>query len=276
MRTFYSSGKRLLEEITEYYKGAVSYSLANKLLRKKDVKLNGARVKEDLKTNVGDKIEVYYEPTDTRAKAVIYKDENLMVIYKPTGISSEDFYSLVREENPTAGFIHRLDTNTDGAMVFSLNSISEEELLKGFKDRTFEKVYLAEVYGEPSKKSATLTSYLFKDAKRGEVKIYDQKVVGSERIVTSYSVIKSSGETSLLEVKLITGKTHQIRAHLAHIGHFIIGDGKYGKEVINRKFHANKQRLTSYKLKLFFEESSPLFYLNGKEFQAEPQWMKNK
>ncbi|MBQ8726026.1 MAG: RluA family pseudouridine synthase [Clostridia bacterium] len=269
MKTFFANGKKLSEEITEYFKGAVSYSFANKLIRKKEVKVNGVRVKADFKTDYGDKIEIYYDGEDKRAQKVLFSDPNLLVIYKPSGITSEDFYSLIKESYPTAGFVHRLDQNTDGIMVFSLTTQAETELLKGFKERAFEKFYLAEVVGEPKNSSATLTAYLFKDAKKGEVKIYDTPVKGSEKIITSYSVLKTDGKTSLLEVKLITGKTHQIRAHLAHVGHFIIGDGKYGNESINRRFRAKKQRLTAYKLTLKFSQESPLYYLNGKTFIIE-------
>ena len=272
MKTFFANGKKLSEEITEYFKGAVSYSLANKLIRKKEVKLNGVRVKADTKTNLGDKIEIYYDGEDKRAQTVLFKDENILVAYKPSGITAEDFYSLIQADNLGAGFIHRLDQNTDGIMIFSLNLQAETQLLKGFKERTFEKYYLAEVVGSPKESSATLTAYLFKDSKKGEVKVYDSPVKGSEKIITSYSVLKTDGVTSLLEVKLITGKTHQIRAHLAHVGHFIIGDGKYGNESINRRFHAKRQRLTAYKLTLKFDENSPLFYLNEKTFKLEKGW----
>ena len=266
MKTFYANGKKLSEEITEYYKGAVSYSFANKLIRKKDVKLNGVRVKEDQKTSVGDKVEVYYDGRDERAEKIIFKDENILAVYKPSGITSEDFYTLVKSNHQGAGFIHRLDQNTDGIMLFSLNENAETELLHGFKHRTFDKYYLTEVFGTPKKASDELVAYLLKDAKKGLVKIFNSPAYGGEKIITRYSLIKSSGETSILEVKLVTGKTHQIRAHLAHEGHFIIGDGKYGNEQINRKFHAKKQRLTAYKLLLKFDSKSPLYYLSGKEF----------
>ena len=135
MKTFYAKGKKLSEEITEYFKGAVSYSLANKLIRKKEIKLNGVRVKQDVKTEIGDKIEVYYDGEDKRADKVLYSDENILVAYKPQGITSEEFYSLIRQKHTSAGFIHRLDQNTDGIMIFSLNQTAEELLLKGFKER---------------------------------------------------------------------------------------------------------------------------------------------
>ena len=140
-------------------------------------------------------------------------------------------------------------------------------MLNGFKNRNFDKYYLAEVYGTPTINSAELTAYLVKDKERAKVTIYDKPQKDSEKIVTAYKVLQQKEKTSMLEVKLITGKTHQIRAHLAHIGHFIVGDGKYGYESINRQFHATKQRLTAYKTVLNFDDGSPLNYLNGREFK---------
>ena len=276
MKTFFAKGKKLSEEITEYFKGAVSYSFANKLIRKKEVKVNGLRVKADQKTIFGDKIEVYYDGGDDRAEKVIYKDENLLVVYKPIKITSEDFYSLIKVKYSSAGFIHRLDQNTDGLMVFSLNADTEKELLLGFKNRTFDKYYLAEVFGTPKQAKRELVAYLKKDEDMSRVKIFNTKQSGGDKIITEYTIVKTSGETSILEVKLVTGKTHQIRAHLAYAGHFIIGDGKYGNEQINRKFHANTQRLTAYKLQLKFDEKSKLSYLNGKEFKLDKIWWKNE
>ena len=142
-------------------------------------------------------------------------------------------------------------------------------MLLAFKNRTVDKFYMARVYGKLAVKKARLTAYLYKDAKNSEVKIYDTQVSGSVKIITEYEVVKEVENTSLLSVKLITGKTHQIRAHLAHIGHFIVGDGKYGDNQINKQLKQKRQNLTAYKTIFHFDKTSPLFELDGVEIILE-------
>ncbi len=262
-----TENRKLSEEILSYFNGSISYSLAMKLIRKKDVKLNGARVCKDETVKIGDEIGVYTNVTDTRSENVIFEDENVLAVIKPKGITSEDFYELVKKSRPTAYFVHRLDRNTDGIMLFALNEASNEELLKAFKERTFEKYYLAKVAGVFDKKEGTLTAYLLKDEKKSEVKIFDEPKKGALKIITKYAVLNETANASTVEAELVTGRTHQLRAHFAHVGHPIIGDGKYGYKSINEQFGKKTQALTAYKIKLKFDKSSPLYYLNGKTFQ---------
>ncbi|MBQ0099157.1 MAG: RNA pseudouridine synthase, partial [Firmicutes bacterium] len=112
-----------------------------------------------------------------------------------------------------------------------------------------------------------LEAFLLKDSDKNIVKVFDKQVKDSVPIKTGYKVKEEKEKSSILNVKLYTGKTHQIRAHLSHIGHFIIGDSKYGKDAINREFNAKSQRLSSYKLTLKFNKESPLYYLNNKIFE---------
>ncbi len=246
----------------------LTFSALMKALRKKDVKINGKRVGSDCNVSVGDTIEIYYVATESIKYDVIYKDENILVVDKKVGFSSESVFEKVKKEFADAKFIHRLDTNTSGLMVFSLNEIAEKELLLGFKNRTFEKYYLATVKGVPKTKTATLTAYLFKDEKNSLVTVTDKPVKGAVQIKTGYTVKEDDGETSVLKVTLYTGKTHQIRAHLAHIGYPIVGDGKYGDFAFNQQMNAKTQMLKASELILHFDEQSPLYYLNNKVFKV--------
>ena len=184
-------------------------------------------------------------------------------------MSLEEFFDRVKSEYKEAGFIHRLDRNTDGIIFFSLNETAEKELIEGFKERYFEKYYLTEVYGKPKKEHERLEAYLVKDEKNSLVKVYGEKRENAEKIITEYTVKKAVGETAVLEVKLITGKTHQIRAHLSYENLFILGDGKYGRNDVNKKFNLKYQKLTAYKAVLHFSADKKLSYLDGKVFEIK-------
>jgi len=258
-----------LNRVLEDY--GFSYKTLKNALKCKDVKVNGKRISsKKIEINKGDKIEIYYHLTKDIKKhySIIYIDNNVLVLDKMQGITSENLYNEILLDYPTALFIHRLDRNTSGVMIFALNPDAEKELLKGFKQRTFRKLYFAEVIGKMPQKQAVLVAYLVKDSLKSEVFIFDKKVKESVEIKTGYKVIKEKEKTTELEVELFTGKTHQIRAHLAHIGHPIVGDGKYGDNKLNKELKISKQRLVSYKLTLAFEAQSSLKYLDKKEFTS--------
>ncbi len=254
-----------LSKFLQVNKVDISYSVLNKLLRNKDIKVNGARISKDIELSVGDVVEIYYT-VQPKPLTVIFKDDNILVAYKPKGIEAVDFYEQVKAEYSSAQFVHRLDRNTDGVMIFPLNQVSESELLLGFKEHRFIKKYVATVIGSLPKKSDILCDYLFKDSKKSIVKIYKNFVTGSLPIKTGYKVIEEKDGLSKLEVTLYTGRTHQIRAHLAFIGHAILGDGKYGDNRVNKQYKVNKQMLTAVSITLNFNKESPLYYLNGKSF----------
>ncbi len=263
MKSFKVTKATKLSKLLEVNYGVeMPYSTYKKLLRNKDIKVNGARVNNDLLLNVGDEVIVYFDGIK-KPLTVVFKDENILVLDKPSGITSEDYEKQVQKDYETAKLCHRLDRNTSGLIIFSLNDTAETELLKAFKTRTIEKYYLAEVYGAFDSNEGVLTDYLVKDSKNSLVKIFDKEVNNSVKIITEYKTVEQTKETSVLLIKLITGKTHQIRAHLAHYGKFIIGDGKYGDNLVNKRLKAKEQRLTAVKV-IFNFKGGKLKYLNGK------------
>ncbi len=271
MKTFFSKNSiKLSKFLLNAYEGQLSYSMLNKLFRKKDIKVDGVRISKDIELLGNEKIEVYFDGEEKKVDYyVIFEDENVLVIYKPKGITSEDFYKYLKHIYNSLEFCHRLDRNTDGIMLFAKNTQSYNEILVAFNNRTLDKVYVAKVYGTFKQKKAILTHYLLKNSEKSLVTIFDKKVKDAKIIKSSYSVIEEDEVASLIAVKLLTGRTHQIRAQFAHIGHFVLGDGKYGNNEINKQLKVKDMQLTSAFLTLNFSKSDKLEYLNGKTFVLE-------
>ena len=251
-----------------------------KLLRNKDIRINGKRINQNIELNIDDEVVVYapkklldeYNKID-----IIYEDENILIINKPSNIEVTGSFSLttkVQNIYKDALFkpmpCHRLDRNTTGLVLFAKNQLSLDILEKKFKNHEIEKHYRALVYGIPKIKSQKLEAYLFKDRKKSTVYISTEYKKGYQKIITNYTLLESYNNTSLLDVEIETGRTHQIRAHLAHIGHPIIGDGKYGINKVNKQFGYKYQLLCHYKIVFSFTtESGILEYLNNKTIELE-------
>ncbi len=264
--------KVILEELSN-----INYPTFCKLLRKKDIKINGKRINKDILVYENDRIDIYLpkELEETKVNIdKVYEDGNILVINKPANIEvtgTKSLTEIINKQYTNCEYqpqpCHRIDRNTTGLVMFAKNKEALEILLKKFKEHEIEKHYLALVYGIPNKKEERLEAYLFKDQKKSQVYISDNFKKGYQKIITKYTVLeKRKDNTALLDVEIETGRTHQIRAHLSHIGYPIIGDGKYGKNEINKQFGKKYQMLCSYKLKFDFQsESGILSYLTGKE-----------
>ena len=234
-----------------------------RLFREKQVKVNNERIKKDIIINEGDSVIVYTDSTFN--PRIIYQDDNIIVFYKPKGIPSigDNSYDTLVNSDGALHLCHRLDINTDGLIIYAKNSVSYDAMFNAFKKRTLTKTYRALIHGVPKSDAETLKLYLDKKADINRVFISDKKTNNNQELtITSYKVITRYDNHSEVEIVLHTGKTHQIRAVMAHINHPVIGDEKYGLSSVNKQFKTRKQQLTFSKLQFNFSLSSPLNYLN--------------
>lgn len=244
----------------------LAYGEIQKIIRKKDVKIQGRRVSKDIDVEQDEVVEVYLKQEKQK---VIFETQDIIVCFKPRGIetvneSLDDFKTRIENDLGCEIFaVHRLDRNTEGLVIFAKNEKAKTSLDEAIKKRQIQKFYLAKVVGRVKKLHENLTAYLKKDDKNSLVYISDLKQEGFEKIQTNYKVLDKNEDFSILEVELVTGKTHQIRAHLSHIGYPILGDEKYGNNLVNKKFGKKYQCLVAYKLIFHFDENDYLSKLNG-------------
>ncbi len=256
--------KQSLKQFTENNYAQAGF-FWNYLLKNKEIKVNGKRVNADVILEEGDEVSYFLTKKQAERPAfyMVYEDENVLIVDKESGVNSEAVFAALQRERESY-FIHRLDRNTKGLLAFALNERAEKALLQAFKDRQAEKKYHALCFGSFEKNTDVLTAYLKKDAEKSFVKIFDEPKSGSEQIVTEYRVLERFDKYTKVEVTLHTGKTHQIRAHLAHIGCPIVGDMKYGLNAENKARNVARQCLVAKSLQFFL--SGEFAYLNGKEW----------
>jgi len=274
--------------------------LAQKYLRLKRCKINGKAAQRDYRLQSGDLLELYINdefferPNEDNAYLaisvpkvdVLYEDENILLALKPFGqlshpdgsefintlITHIQAYLLAHGEwnpNDSATFrpalCNRIDRNTGGIVLAAKTASALRILTEKVRSREIDKLYLAAVSGVLRPSSGQIEGFIFKDSKLNRVYASDRSSKGSKSAVTEYRTIAAANGNSLLECRLITGRTHQIRAQLAAAGHPLIGDGKYGKASAEEKYQA----LYSYKLRFSFSsDAAELNYLSGKTFTA--------
>lgn len=269
------NNKKLSKLLMETYP-ALKFSTFSKALKKRDILINEKRISKDCIIHENDIIKLYIVDDllyNAYNVPVVYEDNNIIIFNKPKNLEVTGIESLTTYVHKTYNYnfmpCHRLDRNTLGLVLFSKNDEVNNILTEKFKNHEIEKRYIAKVSGIISEDKNTLIDYLFKDNKKSMVYISDKFKTGYKKIITSYKVLLRNKEenTSIVDINLETGRTHQIRAHMAYIGHPIIGDGKYGNNQTNKKFNQKTQLLCSYYLKFNFKSNSGILqYLNNKVF----------
>jgi len=297
------AGQRLDKFLTKTLK-RLPQSLMYKAIRTKKIKVNRKRTEPNAMLCEGDKLQlflaedVFGENVGSAASlakikpsfGIVYEDENIILCDKKAGMlsHSEDKngeetlaehikaylygkgeYDPDKEQSFAPALCNRIDRNTSGIVIAAKNAVALREMNEIIRLREMDKTYLCAVHGIPEKSRGELRGYLVKDSAKNEVTVSTVRPnrKDAKTIVTGYKVLAKNEDLALLEVELITGRTHQIRAHLASIGHPLLGDGKYGINQSDRKAGFSHQALYSYSV-TFKRSEGPLGYLCGKRFEA--------
>lgn len=272
-----NKNEKLIKFIIHSIQG-VSFGNAQKLMRMGKIKVNGKRTKENISLSIGDEVDITYENKTTMPKVdILYEDDNILIVNKPFGIecatrdkSSDNTISL--EEifaNKNGIIVHRLDRNTEGIVILAKSVDIARKFESYFRNRKIDKFYKAYLHGKILK-GGIKTAYLKKDSKKSIVKISDTPKEDYKEIITEFTPISVTNNFTLVEIKLHTGRTHQIRGYFSHIGHAVVNDTKYSDKETLPAYKG--YFLTAYKIK--FNLDDELSYLNELNIEITPTWLK--
>lgn len=297
------AGQRLDKFLSKSVKG-LPLSLMYKYIRTKKIKVNRARTDQRYMLVEGDEVQLFIKEeffdspekdasaleTITPKLEIVYEDDNVILCNKRPGVlvhedkeggentlimhiqaylCQKGEYSPTDEQSFAPALCNRIDRNTGGIVLAAKNATALRVMNEKIRNNELSKFYLCAVHGVPSKKGETLHGYLRKDSKNNTVTVTDRPLPGSKEIITKYKCLAERGGNTLIEVELVTGRTHQIRAHMAHIGHPLLGDGKYGTNRDDKRQGYKYQALYAYRLRFDFstDVETELDYLRGKEIK---------
>ena len=303
------SGQRLDKFLQKAIPG-LPKGMLYKSVRTKKIKLNGKRADGAAMLSEGDIVSCYLKDDffDSESKnknkpknypfmkapaeiSIIYEDSNILIVFKPAGLvvhdddkNTEDTliarvlhylyaagsYSPDRENSFTPALCNRLDRNTSGLVIAAKNSASLREVNRLIRENLIHKSYYCVTVSSPPKKHDTAIAYHFRPSGSKTVKVSVKKLHGYREMITRYNVLSKNGRLCFVKIDLITGRTHQIRAHMALIGAPLLGDDKYGLPEVNRQYNAKYQQLCAYRLTFEPEKDTLLSYLSGKRFTCDP------
>lgn len=304
------AGQRLDKFLTKAFPN-LPHPVLHKCIRTKDVKLNGARCTAESRLEPGDTLSLYWQEEYFRQtpkeydflKApvklnIVYQDAHLMLLDKPPGLivhpgDEYHFDSLIarvqhylyekgeyrpeEDQSFAPALVNRIDRNTGGIVMAAKTAEALRVLSQKVKDREMRKLYLCVVLGHMDRDSGVLEGFLTKNEAQNRVWFSRKPGPGAKSVRTGYQVLEQRRDCSLLQVELFTGRTHQIRAHMAAIGHPLAGDGKYGRNQVNKALDFPYQALCSYRLEFrFTTPAGVLDDLNGREFQVGDVWFLEK
>lgn len=299
------AGQRLDKFLSKSVKG-MPQSLMYKYIRTKKIKVNRKRTEQNYMLVEGDEIQLFIKDEffdspekDTGALEnikpkieIVYEDDNIILCNKRPGVlvhedkegkentliihiqaylCQKGEYDPKEEQSFAPALCNRIDRNTGGIVIAAKNAMALRVMNEKIKNNEISKFYMCAVHGTMKEKSKTLKGFLRKDSKNNTVQVSDTRLPGSKDIVTKYKVVSEKGGNSLLEVELVTGRTHQIRAHMSHIGHPLLGDGKYGVNREDKKEGYKYQALYAYRLRFDFDKNTEteLDYLRGREVKLK-------